>query len=151
MARRDWYCEDVISGKLDVRRVYEDEHVLAFHHPTPVAEIHVVVVPKRHVPSLLDSTALDGELLSSMVRAVQTTAAEPVRLKLASFVSPKSVNNAVTVPAFIKAVEAASEGTLKIDHYPGGTLGSSPKSQLKLVEEISPSKLDILPSRPMAP
>ena len=75
MAHRDWYCEDVLSGKLDVRRVYEDELVLAFHHPTPVAEIHVVVIPKRHVPSLLDSTALDGELLSSMVRAIQATAA----------------------------------------------------------------------------
>jgi diadenosine tetraphosphate (Ap4A) HIT family hydrolase len=34
----------------------------------------VVVIPKRHVPSILDSMALDGELLSSMVRAVQETA-----------------------------------------------------------------------------
>ena len=76
-----------------------------------------------------------GIVMILIIWAVQATAAEPVRLKLASFVSPKSVNNAVTVPAFIKAVEAASEGTLIIDHYPGGTLGSSPKSQLKLVED----------------
>lgn len=62
-------------------------------------------------------------------------ASEPVVLKFASFVSPKSITNSVTVPEFIKAVEEASEGTLKIEHYPGGTLGSSPKSQLKLVED----------------
>ena len=74
MARRDWYCEDVLSGKLDVQRVYEDDRVLAFHHPTPASEIHVVVVPKSHVPSLLDAAALDGDLLSSMVRAIQATA-----------------------------------------------------------------------------
>ena len=74
MARRDWYCEDVLSGRLDVQRVYEDERVLAFHHPRPAARIHVVVVPKRHVPSLLDDSALDGDLLTSMVRAIQATA-----------------------------------------------------------------------------
>ena len=74
MARRDWYCEDVLSGKLDVHRVYEDDRVFAFHHPWPVAEIHVVVIPKSHVPSLLDAAALDGDLLSSMVGAIQSTA-----------------------------------------------------------------------------
>ena len=72
MARRDWYCEDVLSGKLDVQRVCEDDRVLAFHHPRPAAEIHVVVVPKCHVPSLLDTAALDGDLLSSMVRGISS-------------------------------------------------------------------------------
>ncbi len=74
MARRDWYCEDVLSGKLDVDRVYEDDCVLAFHHPHPVSEIHVVVVPKAHVKGLMDEAALDGGLLSSMMRAIQQTA-----------------------------------------------------------------------------
>lgn len=74
MARHDWYCEDVLSGKLDVKRVYEDNLVLAFRHPWPVAQVHVVVVPKTHVSGLMDKEALDGDLLSSMVRAVQRTA-----------------------------------------------------------------------------
>ena len=74
MSRRDWYCEDVLSGNLEVRRVWEDDRVLAFHHPQPVAEIHVVVVPKTHVASILDEDALDGALLSSMMKAIQETA-----------------------------------------------------------------------------
>lgn len=74
MAKRDWYCEDVLTGKLEVRRVWEDERVLAFHHPEPKAEVHVVVIPKAHVASILAPQALDGELLTSMVRAVQETA-----------------------------------------------------------------------------
>ena len=74
MARRDWYCEDVLSGKLEVDRVYEDDRVLAFHHPRPVSEVHVVVIPKAHVKGLMDEAALDGELLSSMMCAVQQTA-----------------------------------------------------------------------------
>jgi histidine triad (HIT) family protein len=76
MARRDWYCEDVLSGKLEIQKVWEDERVLAFHHPRPQAEIHVVVIPKRHVPSLLDPLALDGALLCSMMLAIQNVARE---------------------------------------------------------------------------
>ena len=74
MAHRDWFCEDVLSGKIEVSKVWEDASVLAFHHPKPKAEIHVVVIPKAHVPSLLDPLALDGALLSSMVLAIQNVA-----------------------------------------------------------------------------
>jgi len=72
--KRDWYCEDVLSGSLPVRRIFEDERVVAFHHPYPETEIHVVVIPKAHVSSLLAGGARDGELLSSMVRAIQHSA-----------------------------------------------------------------------------
>lgn len=75
MARRDWYCEDVLTETLEVERVYEDDLVLAFHHPRPVADVHVVVIPKAHVAGIMDEAALDGDLLSSMMRAIQQTAA----------------------------------------------------------------------------
>lgn len=74
MTRRDWYCEDVLSGAIEVDVVWEDDLVLAFHHPEPVAEIHVVVIPKRHIESILSLEAADGWLLRSMVLAVQETA-----------------------------------------------------------------------------
>jgi len=74
VARYDWYCDDVLSGKLEVRKVWEDDRVLAFHHPKPQSQIHVVVIPKTHVPSILDAQALDGKLLSSMLRAIQEVA-----------------------------------------------------------------------------
>jgi histidine triad (HIT) family protein len=75
MARKDWYCEEVLSGDLVVERVFEDELVLAFHHPRPSAAPHVVVIPKAHVASLLVPEALDGDLLVSMLTAVQVAAA----------------------------------------------------------------------------
>jgi histidine triad (HIT) family protein len=74
MARRDWYCEDILSGKTPVTKVFEDDRVLAFHHPQPVSRVHIVVIPKDHVASLLDPKAHDGALLSSMVRAIQDAA-----------------------------------------------------------------------------
>jgi len=76
MPRRDWYCEDVLSGKLEIQKIWEDERVLAIRHPFPQAEIHAVVIPKKHVSSILDPLALDGALLSSMVMAVQAVARE---------------------------------------------------------------------------
>ncbi len=69
MPRPDWYCDDVLSGKIDVEKVWEDERVLAFHHPKPTADIHVVVIPKKHIKSILEPEAADGELLMSMVIA----------------------------------------------------------------------------------
>jgi histidine triad (HIT) family protein len=75
MARRDWYCEDILSGKIDVEVVWENERVLAFHHPKPRAEIHVVVIPKKHITSILDEEAADSALLESMITAIQKTAA----------------------------------------------------------------------------
>ena len=74
MARRDWYCEEVLSGKLDVDIIWENDKVLAFHHPQPTSEIHVVVVPKKHITSILDDEAVDGVLLTSIVQAIQIVA-----------------------------------------------------------------------------
>jgi ATP-dependent Clp protease ATP-binding subunit ClpA len=72
--KRDWYCEDVLTGKLKVNVVYEDERVMAMEHPYPEYVLHGVVIPKRHVASLLAGEALDGELLVSMLRGVQVIA-----------------------------------------------------------------------------
>ncbi|MGC9523421.1 MAG: HIT domain-containing protein [Anaerolineae bacterium] len=96
MARRDWYCEDVLSGKLDIEVVWEDERVLAFHHPKPKAEYHVVVIPKAHIVSILDPLALDGELLVSMVRAVQETARQLGLDKIGFFVRTNAAAPGVT-------------------------------------------------------
>ena len=78
--------------------------------------------------SLIGAAALAAGLAGPLA------AQETVTLRWASFVSPKSENNAVSVPNFAKAIEEASEGTLKIELYAGGTLGKSPVQQLAMVE-----------------
>ena len=72
--KRDWYCEDVLSGKLKVHVIHEDELVLAFEHPAPEYVAHAVVIPKTHVASLMADEAADPVLLSAMIRAVQAVA-----------------------------------------------------------------------------
>ena len=72
--KRDWYCEDVLSGKLKVHVIHEDALVLAIVHPYPEYVSHAVVIPKRHVASLMSDDALDPALLQAMIRAVQAVA-----------------------------------------------------------------------------
>ena len=72
MMTNDFYCEEVLSGKADVRKVFENENVLAYHHSRPFWETHIVVIPKIHVDSLL---TVDTDLLNDLLNVVRTVAA----------------------------------------------------------------------------
>ena len=96
MTRRDWYCEDVLSGILKVEVIWEDSRVLAFYHPSPSSRIHAVVIPKQHVPSLLDPEALDGALLESMMTAVQKVAFATGLDKTGFFLRANAADDGVT-------------------------------------------------------
>ena len=45
------FCR-IVKGELPSRKVYEDDHVLAFHDIHPVAPVHFMIIPKDHVTSL---------------------------------------------------------------------------------------------------
>lgn len=72
--KRDWYCEDVLSGNLVVKVLYHDERVLGFEHPYPTYQIHGVVIPRAHIASLIAPEALNGDVLTSMLKGVQAVA-----------------------------------------------------------------------------
>ena len=37
------------------RKVYEDDEFLAFHDINPAAPVHLLVIPKQHLDSLVDA------------------------------------------------------------------------------------------------
>ena len=43
----DFYCDELFTGRISVKRVLETENVLAFHHTNPFWPVHIVVVPKK--------------------------------------------------------------------------------------------------------
>ncbi len=59
MASSDFYCDEVLSGRTSVKKVRETTHVLAFYHTRPYWPVHIVVIPKRHIASLLALTPTD--------------------------------------------------------------------------------------------
>jgi histidine triad (HIT) family protein len=75
----DFYCDEVLSGKTPVNIVFESETILAFHHTRPSYTTHIVVIPKRHIASLLDITSEDGSLLVEMLKVIQSIATKIVQ------------------------------------------------------------------------
>lgn len=70
----DFYCKNVLSGKVAVETVFETENVLAFHHTRPFWETHVVVIPKRHISSLLTLEKSDESLLLELIAVIRQVA-----------------------------------------------------------------------------
>jgi histidine triad (HIT) family protein len=72
----DFYCDDVLSARTPVQIVRETANVLAYHHTRPFWPVHIVVIPRRHIPSLLALEESDGQLLLEMLRVVREVAKE---------------------------------------------------------------------------
>jgi len=68
----DFYCENVLSGKIPVEKVTETENVLAYKHTRPYWPVHIVVIPKVHIDSLL--TIDDPKLLLEIMDVVRKVA-----------------------------------------------------------------------------
>lgn len=77
----DFYCEQVLSGKTNVEKVFETENVLAFYHTRPFWETHVVVIPKNHVSSLLTLEEADAELFLEIFKVIKNVAEQVVEQK----------------------------------------------------------------------
>jgi histidine triad (HIT) family protein len=69
------FCK-FVAGEIPVSKVYEDDRLIAFNDINPQAPMHVLVVPKRHVPTLNDLTAPDDDLIGAMVRTGAAIARE---------------------------------------------------------------------------
>ncbi|MEO0077378.1 MAG: HIT family protein [candidate division WOR-3 bacterium] len=53
------FCE-IVTGKAPARRVYEDEHTLAFLDINPISRGHTLVIPKRHIQWFTDILPTDN-------------------------------------------------------------------------------------------
>jgi histidine triad (HIT) family protein len=69
------FCE-IVAGRSRSKKAYEDDQLLAFHDVNPQAPIHVLVIPKKHITSLLDLEPADDALLGSLVRRARELAGE---------------------------------------------------------------------------
>jgi len=56
------FCK-IVSGQIPSPRVFEDEHVIAVRDINPQAPVHVLLLPKKHIASILDVRDSDSGLL----------------------------------------------------------------------------------------
>lgn len=69
------FCK-IAAGEIPSTKVYEDETVYAFRDIEPQAPEHVLIIPKKHVGSVLELAAEDAGLVAHMFEVVQIVAKE---------------------------------------------------------------------------
>ena len=67
------FCK-IVKGEIPSRKVYEDADVLAFHDINPVAPIHILVIPKKHITKLTDLTEEDELLVGKIYTTINKIA-----------------------------------------------------------------------------
>jgi histidine triad (HIT) family protein len=60
------FC-DIISGKTTTKIIYEDDLITVFNDIVPKADTHLLMVPKKHIPSLLQITEQDSATITHMM------------------------------------------------------------------------------------
>ena len=60
------FCK-IVRGEIPSKKVYEDDEILAFHDINPLAPVHFMLIPKRHIASLADATADDAGVLGRIM------------------------------------------------------------------------------------
>ncbi len=67
------FCK-IVAGEIPCDKVYEDDDFLAFHDINPKAPVHVLLIPKFHLPTLADADEEDSAMLGSMMNTVRKVA-----------------------------------------------------------------------------
>ena len=59
------FCQ-IVAGKVPSKIVYQDEEVIAFNDINPQAPIHLLIIPKKHIPSLAHLPEEQSPIIGNM-------------------------------------------------------------------------------------
>ena len=63
------FCK-IINRKIPSTIVYEDEEILAFKDINPAAPVHILVIPKKHIKSLLEVNEEDSKIIAKIYEVI---------------------------------------------------------------------------------
>ena len=69
------FCK-IAQKEISSQVVYEDDRVFAFKDINPQAPSHVLVIPRKHIPSLTEMQGTDYDLIADVFAAVNRIAKE---------------------------------------------------------------------------
>ena len=73
-APADTIFSRIIRREIPARIEYEDDLCLAFHDVAPQAPVHLLVIPKQPIPSLVEVTDADKPLLGHLMAVASSVA-----------------------------------------------------------------------------
>ena len=68
------FCK-IAQGQIPSKIAYEDENVMAFYDQDPQAPVHVLVIPKEHIPSVDGITAENSDVVAHIFQTIPKIAA----------------------------------------------------------------------------
>ena len=69
------FCK-IIRGEIPSKKIFEDDEILAFHDINPAAPVHFLVIPKRHIPNIMEAMPEDSALLGRLFLKARDLAAD---------------------------------------------------------------------------
>lgn len=69
------FCR-IVDGSVPSEKVYEDDMVLAFRDIDPQAPTHVLIVPKKHMASVMEAGGDNAPYVEAMLAAARRLASE---------------------------------------------------------------------------
>jgi histidine triad (HIT) family protein len=69
------FCK-IINKEIPAEIVYEDDYVVAFKDLKPITPVHLLIIPKKHIPTLLDLSEEDAEIVGRLHLAANKIAQE---------------------------------------------------------------------------
>ncbi len=69
------FCK-IISGAIPSKIVYQDDDVLVFPDINPITPLHLLIITRKHIPSLSRMTAAETPLVGKMVKVANKIARE---------------------------------------------------------------------------
>ncbi len=76
MSNTDTIFAKIVRKEIPSKMVYQDDLVTAFHDISPVAPVHILIVPNKIIPTLNDASDTDEALLGKMVNVARKLAQE---------------------------------------------------------------------------
>ena len=67
------FCK-IIKGEIPAQKVYEDSEIIAFEDINPAAPIHILIIPKKHIETLMEIEEEDTMLMGKIIQVAKKVA-----------------------------------------------------------------------------
>ncbi|MBR5495905.1 MAG: histidine triad nucleotide-binding protein [Oscillospiraceae bacterium] len=71
------FCK-IVNGDIPSNKAYEDDKILAFHDISPMAKVHILVIPKEHIASVDEVNDANCDVVAHIFKTIPQIAKENV-------------------------------------------------------------------------
>ena len=69
------FCK-IVAGEIPSSKVYEDDKILAFNDIEPQAPVHIIIIPKEHIPSANAINESNADVIAHIFKVIPEIAKE---------------------------------------------------------------------------